>query len=334
MENPQRQFILALLGYITLRGISSGHLCELAGIEREKLIHATELTLSDVQISKFWRHATVMTADPFFGLHFGESLQLSGLGIVGEIIKSSRCIGDGITHAADMTRLLTHLFEMRITKSSSSFKISFKDGQIDSIDEELKRQTAEFLMAFTLHELDGLTLRRITPVSVTLPHQHGSLCEYQRVLRGRPIEGPYYAIELPITYWNEPILTSNHVMQSWLLQRAALLRDSSPQSFSMAVEMYIQRNAYLGIPSVEDVAANFNITTRTLQRKLKDDHVTFQALSDKIKKSLAIDFLRVKQFPIKEVSALLGYNEVSAFSRAFKRWTGNSPASFKDSSIS
>lgn len=85
-------------------------------------------------------------------------------------------------------------------------------------------------------------------------------------------------------------------------------------------------NAYLGILSLDDVAANFNVSTRSLQRKLKEENVTFQELADAVRKALAVEYVKKGDHPIKEISHMLGYNELSAFSRAFKRWTGKTPS--------
>jgi AraC-like DNA-binding protein len=87
-------------------------------------------------------------------------------------------------------------------------------------------------------------------------------------------------------------------------------------------------NAYLGILSLEDVAANFNMAPRSLQRRLQEEDITFQQLADSVRKSLALHYIRLGEHPIKAISNMLGYNELSAFSRAFKRWTGKAPANY------
>ena len=88
-------------------------------------------------------------------------------------------------------------------------------------------------------------------------------------------------------------------------------------------------NSYLGIVSLEDIAANFNISARTLQRKLKEEGINFQQVADEVRKSLAINYLKAGSYPVKEISYMLGYNELSAFTRTFKRWTGITPAIYQ-----
>jgi len=104
---------------------------------------------------------------------------------------------------------------------------------------------------------------------------------------------------------------------------------SQPQSLSANITAWLTSNAYLGIPSLEQLAANFNTSTRSLQRRLHQEGATYQQLADNLRQTLALHYLSTGQYAIKEVAYMLGYNELSAFTRAFRRWTGISPAKFK-----
>ena len=104
-------------------------------------------------------------------------------------------------------------------------------------------------------------------------------------------------------------------------------RDKS-ETFTERIYHYLMTNAYLGTLSLEDVASNFNVAPRSLQRRLQDEGVTFQQLSDAVRKSLALHYMEAGKHPVKEIAIMLGYNELSAFSRAFKRWTGKAPTNY------
>jgi AraC-like DNA-binding protein len=79
-------------------------------------------------------------------------------------------------------------------------------------------------------------------------------------------------------------------------------------------------------PSLAAVAATLRMSTRTLQRRLADDGVSFADLVDEVRRDLALDYVRDPRRPLGEVAFLLGYAELSPFLRAFKRWTGRTPA--------
>ena len=77
------------------------------------------------------------------------------------------------------------------------------------------------------------------------------------------------------------------------------------------------------------MAAHLQVNLRTLQRHLAIEGVTYEQLIDDIRKDLAEDLLKTTNLTVEEVAIQLGYSEVSAFSRAFKRWKGISPRNFR-----
>ena len=80
--------------------------------------------------------------------------------------------------------------------------------------------------------------------------------------------------------------------------------------------------------SVEDVAAQLHMTSRTLRRKLTAEGTQFQSLKDTVRREKAIFWLS-QNASIKEVARHTGYTETASFVRAFKNWTGLSPGQYK-----
>ena len=84
-----------------------------------------------------------------------------------------------------------------------------------------------------------------------------------------------------------------------------------------------------GVPGVTDVASQLGMSGRTLQRQLADRGATFQKLVDQARRELAERLLADTSYPLAEVAFLTGFSEQSAFNRAFKRWAGQTPRSFR-----
>ena len=80
-----------------------------------------------------------------------------------------------------------------------------------------------------------------------------------------------------------------------------------------------------GKANVVEIARQIGMSRRTLARKLSADGLTFSAIAEELKANLAKHYLRDGDLPISQVAWLLGYQEVSAFTHAFKRWTGMTP---------
>lgn len=333
MNDQQKQFILAFLAYAAQRELPIEKLCSLSGLSLESLSAGQPPVLGAKQLNDLWLNACHQSNDPLFGMHFGESLQLAALGIVGEIVKSSTTVGQAVEHAVALVPLITDLFAMEVETNKKTLTLRIVPNERKRVESPFAfQQMIHFFMVFAIHELDGLILARIKPESVTLPHEPAHSPEFERVLRCRPAHSQEaYAITFDNKYLDLPILTANYELQRSLLEKVASDTAASERKgmFQKKVQDYLMKNAYLGIASLEEMASNFNVSPRSLQRKLKEEDVTYQELADEVRKSLALHYLSSGSYYVKEVSYMLGYNELSAFSRAFKRWTGKAPGEWR-----
>jgi AraC-like DNA-binding protein len=84
-----------------------------------------------------------------------------------------------------------------------------------------------------------------------------------------------------------------------------------------------------GNPKLAQVAKKLAMGPRTLQRRLKEYEVDFKKLVEETRYRLAVSYLRDSRNTLMEIAFLLGYSEVSAFNRAFKRWTGSTPLDYR-----
>jgi AraC-like DNA-binding protein len=108
--------------------------------------------------------------------------------------------------------------------------------------------------------------------------------------------------------------------------RAYLARLAGPASFVDSVRQAITEGLRAGEPTLASTARALATSERTLQRRLREASSSYAELVDGVRRELALDFLRDPALPIAEVGYLLGFSDTSAFYRAFKRWTGSTPA--------
>ncbi len=324
MKEQQREFILAMCGYAALRDVPVLQSALNCGIDIQKLVNEPDVFVSRDQVVHLWLELARACDDDLFGLHFGESLQLGALGVVGVIIKSSQTVGEAITIAASLTPLVTDMYSLEVVREKQCIRIQYNRTNA-LVDPLVAKHVLDFLLVFTIQELDGFLLRRVLPQAITITEP--SNAEYERVLRCMPKTGDKVEVQLAPSYWGEPVITANYGAQQALIKK---LNVTSPETrpFQMNVMELLSRNSYLGIMTLEDVAANFGMTPRSVQRKLQEESTTFQQISDAVRKSLAIQYIKAGSYQLKEISYLLGYNELSAFSRAFKRWTGKAPLQY------
>jgi AraC-like DNA-binding protein len=84
-----------------------------------------------------------------------------------------------------------------------------------------------------------------------------------------------------------------------------------------------------GAPTVDDVAARLHLSTRTLKRQLAAAGSTFTEVVDDVRKQRALLLLARRDLGVEQVADRLGYSDVANFTRAFRRWTGQTPAAWR-----
>ena len=329
MTTHQNQFYNALMGYATQRGVLPQRLCDASSVNFAEL-QKKNGALTAEQVNGLWKNAAYLTQDPYFGLHFGESMQLAALGLIGQVIATSNTVGEALSHAGGMLHLITDMFQIQLEKQASNFHIHLiADKEAGRAFPHTFRHLSDYLMVFVLHEMNGLILRELKPERVNTNHHVEDLGEYQRIFRC-PVMGnrKQMSIELSNQLLSIPIVTSNYSLQKTLLQQINELLKSSPVkgAFQNKIYHYLMANSYGNIQSLESVAANFNMSSRSLQRRLKLEGVTYLEIVEEVRKNLALHYLKSENHQVKDIAYTLGYAESSAFLKAFKRWTGKTPS--------
>jgi AraC-like DNA-binding protein len=95
------------------------------------------------------------------------------------------------------------------------------------------------------------------------------------------------------------------------------------------VEQLIRDALPSGIPSIMQIGAHMSMSSRTLTRRLAESGITFRDLIKQTQEKIAKDLLKNSSSTIGEIAFQTGFSEQSAFNRAFKRWTGISPTSYR-----
>jgi AraC-like DNA-binding protein len=107
---------------------------------------------------------------------------------------------------------------------------------------------------------------------------------------------------------------------------------AGPQDPRARAETVIVELLPYGTPSIDRVARRLGTSSRSLVRRLGEQRTSFKALVDSIRCELARRYLARGSHRPKAIAALLGYKDVSTFHHAFRRWTGMTPAKFREGS--
>ncbi|SFD18647.1 AraC family transcriptional regulator [Pseudoalteromonas denitrificans] len=130
-----------------------------------------------------------------------------------------------------------------------------------------------------------------------------------------------------------PVVQTSNALRSYLRRSPIdwFTRQAYYQVFTQRVVSYLENSEQLALTSMDDIAKQFHVTTRTLRRKLNDEGTRFQTLKDNVRRDTAIHYLSQPNVPIAQIARELGFSEPAAFTRAFKLWTGVSPKIYRAS---
>lgn len=108
-----------------------------------------------------------------------------------------------------------------------------------------------------------------------------------------------------------------------------LAKRAKDSDLDQRVRLAVAKMLSEGVPTLSFIASNLGMSARTLQRKLSDHGQSFQSLVDLARQELAKQLLRDTDYSLAEIAFLTGFAEQSGFTRAFKRWAGQTPRSYR-----
>lgn len=172
-------------------------------------------------------------------------------------------------------------------------------------------------------------------IKVNFPHDAPPDPEKYEALYNAPVHFATgeNAVYIPAEYLEAPIAQDEASLRDFL--RTApyqLVSRQEPQTthkLADHVRAMIEAEMQGEFPSIETIASKMAISSRTLHRRLTREGTSFQEIKDDIRRDAAIAYMNRDELTINAVSILMGFQDTSAFYRAFKKWTGVSPGEYR-----
>ncbi|MCP2260741.1 AraC-type DNA-binding protein [Streptoalloteichus tenebrarius] len=152
---------------------------------------------------------------------------------------------------------------------------------------------------------------------------------------------PRTAISFAATHLDRPVLQDEASLAGFLHRSPAdlLARRDYGSTTGARVHTLLARAVHAGaagpggagLPGLEQVATRLSVSPQTLRRQLREEGTAFSRIKDQVRRDAAVAALVAGRESIEELAVRLGFSEASAFHRAFRRWTGASPGSYRAS---
>lgn len=327
------RFVSNIIWYAARQGADAAELIALTGHTPASL-QAEDTMVDNASYNQIFTRVLAMTGDHYFGLHVGESLNLSAAGLINQIVQTSSTVKEALEYCVEFANLGCQSLPMRLEIGPEVVEVHLQPDPLWLAEaKEIVHQTADGVMAFTLREFHTLTRNRHRPLAIHLMTPHPAKAdEYERVLEC-PVyfDCPHYAVLLERKHVYEPVVTSDYRLLQVLVAHAheKLAEEEGKQRFSDEVRQTVIGLMKPGFPNVSQVAMHFNLSIRSLQRKLSQENTSYSSLLDQLRQEFATRYLSNQNLSVSEIAYLLDYSDPSAFIRTFRRWHGQTPQGYR-----
>lgn len=282
------------------------------------------------QFCHLFTEASKQTNNDNFGLQFGARFRPKNLGAIGYVALSSPTLASAIHNMEAYFPAHQQLSSFNIIKDGDVLWLSYKINDPRIIE---RRQDAELSMGMFLNIFRQALGENWSPLEVRFEHKNpGSKTEHEKVF-GAPIRFGRRTNAIGFRYEElgstmpEPDPYLYAIVEVFLKSRRELHKD--PQAFADAVRNQIMLNLSTTPPTLSEIAHLFGVSDSEFKNQLRTYQLSFKTLLRAAKEELSLHYLSNPDIPMTEISMLLGYSELSAFSRAFKCWTGMSPYKYR-----
>ncbi len=272
--------------------------------------------------------AASVTHCEHFGLLLASKQKSSFAGLIGLLAESSIDLESALKKVIRYMRIHAQGIEWQLSVEGEFAYLKFIMNA--AVSGKVK-QSVDLSLCQCFQFVRGVTNNRWQPLQVCFHAEKPEDDWYYKHLFGVPIvfnsefDGfifKYTDLKLPMSGQDERV----HLA---LTQYADILNRDQQEDFCSKIKRNIRKLLPEGQCSSQTIANLMACDKRTLQRNLKQQGVTYQQLLDEVRYSMAKEYLRDSTMPLTNLATMLGYTEVSAFSRAFKKQFGLAPSEWR-----
>lgn len=320
-----------LTDFIGQHGGDAERILGQSGIDPELLAHPT-FSLALPGYCRVLEEAALQSGCDNFGLYYGQQFKPQALGLLGYIGLCSQNLEQALVNFARAFPLHQRDSLIRLVDMGDCWRFDYqiRHGAILA-----RRQDAELTMGMVVNLVRHCLGSSWAPRALHFEHPRPESWQEHSRLFDAPVffAQPCNSMFIPKRGLERSMPDSDPMLLMVMqdsLRRLSLAGEQ--QGLVEATQGQVRQLLLGGEPQLEEVADQLGIAPWSLQRRLREENLTFSKLVDQVRREMATHYLTQRQLPISELAPLLGYSETSAFSRAFKRWFGVSPRQWRQAS--
>jgi AraC-like DNA-binding protein len=281
---------------------------------------------------ELWNEVERRTSDACLGLHTAEALSWGHFGVIDYVAATCDDLRSAFAVFARYFRILNTATDIVLADEGELFSIE-RRMQGDEVP-RASRHAAEFSLGCITLRFRFAAFRDWVPHHIELRYPPPSApSEYERVFGCEVRFGsPRDAIVVDQAVLSVSMKSPDPGLKDLIEHHARDLLARLPLGRSLVddVRGVLGRELAGGDPSIDGVASRLGIARRSLQRRLAEAGTSFTTVLEEMRERLARSYLLNRDLSIAEVAFLLGYSETPTFHRAFRRWTGLTPGSYRE----
>ncbi len=313
------------------------------GVEVELLLRKAGLTHQQIddpcarlavksQI-RFLELAATTLKDEGLGFHLAQKFDLRMGGLFYYVLASSDTLGEALRRGVRYSAIVNEGITLRL-REGKAIRISFEYA---GVARHSDRHQIEFAMATLVRICRQLTNRHLPASRASFTHQRSDDTSEYRTFFGSDVRfgAAVDEVAFPTSIRQIPVVGADPYLNELLINycdQALAARSTKRGSFGSSVENVIALHLPHGKARIGEIARKLGVSQRTLARRLSSEGLTFAGVLQRLKSDLAKRHLADETLSISEIAWLVGYQDVSAFTHAFKRWTGRAPRAIRQAS--
>ena len=315
--------------YLESADINPEPLYKKAGIGPELLLNPNA-RISISSVDALWEQAAKVIEDPCFAIDMAEFWHPSQMGALGYAWLASSSLRRAFKRAVRYIHVVTEDLNLDVKDTPSGLKVSVDlEGSIFTLP-----QHHDLVLTILMHMCRFNFGDELVATEIKLAHPQPSCAKKITDYFRTDIQFDAEQSSLTIARADVDRVLPSGNKQIALMHDEVLMKylvEIKKGDIVQQVQSIILENLPDGQVTDSMVARELNLSGRSMQRRLKEHETTFRYLLDGVREMVAKQYIKNPMNRMSDIAFLLGFSEQSAFSRAFKKWTGKSPVEYRNS---